>query len=53
MKPNIQAILDDCIERGILSALVSKEDEWSDERLADHIHNRIWCEIDLYFDFEE
>ena len=53
MKPNTQAILEDCIERGILSALLNKDDAWTDERLADHIHQRIWCEIDLYFDFEE
>lgn len=53
MKPNTQAILEDCIERGIISALMNKDAGCSDERLADDIQQRIWFEIDLYFDFEE
>ncbi len=53
MKPNTQAILEDCIERGIMGALLNKDDEWSDDHLGDDIQRRIWCEIDLYFDFDE
>lgn len=53
MKPNTQAILEDCMERGIVAALLNRDAEWSDEHLADDIQRRIWCEIDLYFDFED
>jgi hypothetical protein len=52
MKPNTQAILEDCVERGIMSALMNRDAGCSDERLADDIQQRIWVEIDLYFDFE-
>jgi hypothetical protein len=52
MKLNTQAILEDCVERGIMSALMNRDAGCSDERLADDIQQRIWFEIDLYFDFE-
>jgi hypothetical protein len=52
MTPNIQAILEDCIERGIMSALINKDADWNDDQLSDAIQQRIWFEIDLYFDFE-
>ena len=53
MKPNTQAILENCIERGIMSALMNRDAECSDERLADEIQQRIWFEIDLYFDTDD
>jgi hypothetical protein len=52
MKPNIAAILEDCIERGISRCLINRDAEWTDEQLSDAIQQRIWFEIDLYFDFE-
>ena len=53
MKPNIQSILEDCIERGITSALINRDAEWDDDRLTQSLLQRIWFEIDLYFDFDE
>jgi len=53
MKPNIQSILEDCIERGITSTLNNKDADWSDDRLLQALLQRIWFEIDLYFDFDE
>jgi hypothetical protein len=53
MTPNIQAILEDCIERGITSALINRDADWNDDQLAEALHQRIWFEIDLYFDFDE
>jgi hypothetical protein len=53
MKVNTQAILEDCIERGIMSALINRDADWNDDLLSDAIQQRIWFEIDLYFDFEE
>ena len=53
MTPNTQAILEDCIERGITSALINRDADCGDDKLADDIQQRIWFEIDLYFDFDE
>ena len=53
MKPNIQSILEDCIERGIRSALIDRDADCSDNNLADDIQRHIWFEIDIYFNFEE
>ena len=53
MKPNIQSILEDCIERGIISALINRDADCSDDKLADDIQRHIWFVIDLYFDFDE
>ena len=52
MKPNTLAILEDCIERGITSALINRDADWDDDHLTQSLLQRIWFEIDLYFDFD-
>lgn len=54
MKPNIRAILEDCIERGIESGIRRAKkhvESPSDSALADHICDDIWLQIDQYFEF--
>lgn len=53
MKPNTQSILERCIADGLESALLDTELPLSQQhQLLDKLVNRIWFEIDLYFDFE-
>jgi len=53
MTPNIRSILLDAIDRGIKFGLMTKDAGWDDERLTQSLLERIWFQIDLYFDFDE
>ena len=57
MKPNIHAILQDCIEKGVLNALhnvdeVNFKSELLD-KIVDEFIERINFEINLYFTFDD
>ena len=56
MKPNIRAILEDCIERGVEGGLrrARKQSEKpTDTHLSDSIVFDIWLNLDQYFLFED
>ena len=51
MKLNIQRLLESCIDDGIKDAMQTRKD-MGDDRLAEHISEMIWIQLDYYFDFE-
>jgi hypothetical protein len=51
MQPNYQAILSDCIERGIMAAMHSLGNV--DPAMLQTLEHCIWIEIDSYFTFDE
>jgi hypothetical protein len=57
MKPNYHNIIDMCIDEGVKFALNDTEGMPYEldllERLAQRISNEIWCQLDLYFTFDE
>jgi len=57
MKPNYYHIIDRCIDEGIQSALNNSDDipDRQDviDRLTEKISIEIWCQLDMYFNFEE
>ena len=55
MKPNIQALLDRCIQEGIEHTFLNTDVEVSTagaDQLTNEINNRIWLYIDEYFEFD-
>ena len=57
MKVNYSNIIDMCIDEGVKFALNDTEGMPYEldllERLAQRISNEIWCQLDLYFTFDE
>ena len=57
MELKIQALLAHCIDEGVVFALNDTEGMPYEldllERLAQRISNEIWCQLDLYFTFDE
>ena len=56
MKPNIRAILEDCIERGIEQGLARSKkhtDDPTDSQVIGSISDHIWLHLDEYFLFED
>lgn len=56
MKPNVRAIIEDCIERGIEDGLRRSRkhlENPSDSSITQSVMDSIWLHIDQYFTFEE
>ncbi len=56
MKVNTRALLEDCIERGVMHALRNIDDSLTDAQIRQlefKLENELWLHIDTYFDFEE
>ena len=53
MKPNIQRLLETCVEDGIRDALGQINlSEMNPDRVQETISEYIWIQLDYYFDFE-
>ena len=56
MKPNIRMILERCIEEGAkrgYTRAFKHTDSPSEEAILESVSDKIWFEIDSYFDFTE
>ena len=55
MKPNYFNIIDRCIDEGVAFALANHDhlDSRDVEALAERINTEIWCQLDMYFNFDE
>lgn len=51
MRANYQAILSECIERGIMQYMRSMD--VADSVMLQTLESNIWMEIDTYFTFDE
>jgi hypothetical protein len=55
MKPNYYHIINRCLDEGIQAAISDHEhlDSRDVEALTERISNEIWCQLDMYFNFDQ